>query len=267
MTIVDTVPYASVAEGDSYFDTTNNHLFCDEWWAANTGTYATLIGNLDYAPESQLLFTAVRVGVVGNLVSVYAVTGGGALACTVSGNAITITLAAAGSTAAQVRTKVLATPAAAALVGCAHVTTGADTYYDETRKFLFGGVDADANLYGMKLPALCLATRRIDDLGLSGRKAVSTQTNEFPRIYVKPDGVEYEQAVVPEEVKQACCEEALAILKYGNTIRYKLKSEGVKSYNDGKFSESLSEEIPQLLSADARRIMKKYCRANYNIRR
>lgn len=267
MTISDTTPYASVAEADSYFDTTNNHLFCDEWWAANTGAYATLVGNSAYDPNAQLLFTAVTVGTYGNAISIYTVTGGGALACTVSGKIITITLAAAGSTAAQVRTKVLATSAATALVGCALVGTGADAYNDEARVFLWGGIEPDANIYGMKLPSLCLATRRIDDLGLSGRKAVTTQVNEFPRIYVKPDGVEYTQTAVPEEVKQACCEEALALLKYGNTIRYKLKSEGVKSYNDGKFSETLSEEIPQLLSADARRIMKKYCRNNYNIRR
>ena len=81
-----------------------------------------------------------------------------------------------------------------------------------------------------KLPCLCEATRKIDGLNLNGKKVLTTQVNQFPRVYTKADGSTYTQSAVPEDVKQACCEEALAILKYGNTSRYKLKLEGVANF-------------------------------------
>lgn len=56
---------------------------------------------------------------------------------------------------------------------------------------------------GDRVKALTMATRDIDRLDFAGSKAVSTQENEFPR---------GQQSEVPEDIKIACCEIALALL-------------------------------------------------------
>lgn len=61
---------------------------------------------------------------------------------------------------------------------------------------------------------------------------------------------------VPEAVKEACCEEALAMLERGNSQRRKLQQEGVQSFALGNMSETyvagagrglLSQEAKELL--------------------
>ena len=61
-------------------------------------------------------------------------------------------------------------------------------YTDHSAAYLYGGSDP----YTVpQLPALCEATRKIDGLNLAGKKSVSTQVNQFPRIYTRADGTEY----------------------------------------------------------------------------
>jgi len=64
-----------------------------------------------------------------------------------------------------------------------------------------------------KEKALRQATRAIDRQLLTGRKTNPEQELAFPR---------YPDTEVPEAVKEACCEEALAILESGNSQRRKL---------------------------------------------
>jgi len=267
MTIADTVPYASVAESNDYFDATDNHMYCSEWNVTTPGATAQVTTHLERPEGSRLTFVAKNPGIAGNLVSVECETGtgpGGALTIVVNGNHILIQMATGGSGNYQIRTLMLATPAVMALLS--DVTkTGNDMYYDHAAVFLYGGTDLDA---APKLPCLCEATRKIDGLNLAGRKVVSTQVNQFPRIYTKPDGSTYTQSVVPEDVKQACCEEALAILKYGNTSRYRLKTEGVTNFTIGAISGTFdSADVGPLLSPEAARIMKKYVGKGYVMRR
>jgi hypothetical protein len=157
----------------------------------------------------------------------------------------------------------LATPAVMALLSDV-IKYGNTVYSDHGAAFLTGGVDPYS---APKLPCLCEATRKIDGLNLAGKKVLTTQVNQFPRIYTKPDGTEYTQSAVPEDVKQACCEEALAILKYGNTSRYKLKLEGVTNFSVGSISETFDGKESALLSQEAARIMKKYLGKSYAMRR
>ena len=98
-----------------------------------------------------------------------------------------------------------------------------------------------------KEKALQQATRAIDRQHLNGRKATDTQELAFPR---------YPDTEIPEAVKEACCEEALAMLERGNGQRRKLQQEGVQSFALGNMSETyvagagkglLSQEAKELL--------------------
>ena len=99
-----------------------------------------------------------------------------------------------------------------------------------------------------KEKALRQATKTIDRQPLRGRKIETGQDLAFPR---------YPDTEVPEVVKEACCEEALAILERGNSQRRKLQLEGVQSFALGNMSETyvagagrglLSQEAKDLIS-------------------
>ena len=98
-----------------------------------------------------------------------------------------------------------------------------------------------------KEKALWQATRSIDRMPLRGRKTDLHQPLAFPR---------YPDTELPEAVKEACCEEALALLESGNSQRRKLQQEGVQSFTLGNMSETyiagagkglLSQEAKELL--------------------
>ena len=98
--------------------------------------------------------------------------------------------------------------------------------------------EADATT---KEKALKEATRRINRLKFKGLKADSGQVLEFPRQYpeVSNFAIGYvEQEEIPEEVKAATCEEALATLKYGNSARTKAQEQNVVSVKMGDVSET-----------------------------
>jgi hypothetical protein len=88
------------------------------------------------------------------------------------------------------------------------------------------------------------ATRRIDSMVLRGNKYDPDQALEFPRII---DGVvvgdEDQAAVVPDLVKRACLEEAIAIIdrtsSTDKTERRSLQEQGVRSFSlGGGYSET-----------------------------
>ena len=122
-----------------------------------------------------------------------------------------------------------------------------------------------------KLAALEEATRRIDGMILRGTKYDSDQALEFPGII---DGVvvgdEDQAAVVPDLVKRACLEEAMAIIGAGSSGgRQALQAQGVASYQiPGIISESFSAAAISaatqsiLQSPRARQIMRRYTGAD-----
>ena len=77
--------------------------------------------------------------------------------------------------------------------------------------------------------AILQATKAIDRQLLRGRKTNPEQELAFPR---HPD------TEIPAAVKEACCEEALALLERGNSQRRKLQQEGVQSFSLGNMSET-----------------------------
>mgnify|MGYP001328116703 CR=1 FL=1 len=105
--------------------------------------------------------------------------------------------------------------------------------------------------------ALKQATRAIDRQPLKGRKATDEQELAFPR---HPD------AEIPEAVKEACCEEALAILESGNSQRRRLQQEGVQSFTLGNMSESYVAGAGKgLLSQEAKELLRPWLIGAVNI--
>jgi len=99
-----------------------------------------------------------------------------------------------------------------------------------------------------KEKALRQATRSIDRMPLRGRKTDLHQPLAFPR---------YPDTELPEAVKEACCEEALAILESGNSQRRKLQQEGVQSFSLGNMSETFAAGAGKgLLSQEAKELLR-----------
>jgi len=99
-----------------------------------------------------------------------------------------------------------------------------------------------------KEKALRQATREIDRQPLKGRKTETSQTLAFPR---------YPDKEVPEAVKEACCEIALALLERGNSQRRKLQQEGVQSFTLGNMSETYAPWTGRgLLSQEAKELLR-----------
>ena len=121
---------------------------------------------------------------------------------------------------------------------------GADEYF-AGRLHAEGWTGADDST---KEAALKQATRTIGRLLLKGRKADEDQKLAFPR---------YPDDEVPEAVKEACCEEALALLERGNSQRRKLQQEGVQSFTLGNMSESYAAGAGKgLLSQEAKELLR-----------
>jgi len=118
-----------------------------------------------------------------------------------------------------------------------------------------------------KTIALQEAEDRIDDLPLRGRKynievtaGVPDQQAEFPRII---DGVTVSwndntnEAIVPQDIKDAVCLEAVALAQWGSSWRRKNQEQGVTQISLGGVQESYSS-TSMLLSPRAMQIMRKY---------
>ena len=118
-----------------------------------------------------------------------------------------------------------------------------------------------------KNAALVEASDIIDSLPLKGSKYQddTAQPRSFPRVpdraaQVAPYDSEadfqsdVDYSVVPQEILDACCLEALEILKQGVSGRRALQSQGVKSYTiGGKLQETFEDAaIPRVLSQKAR---------------
>ena len=108
-----------------------------------------------------------------------------------------------------------------------------------------------------KEKALRQATKTIDRQLLRGRKTNPEQELAFPR---HPD------TEVPEAVKEACCEEALALLERGNSQRRKLQQEGVQGFTLGNLSETYAPGAGrELLSQEAKELLRPWLLGAVNV--
>lgn len=110
--------------------------------------------------------------------------------------------------------------------------------------------------------ALKEATRRINRLKFKGLKADSGQVLEFPRQFPQVSECIFgyvKQENIPDEVKAATCEEALAILKYGKSARVKAQEQNVVSVKIGDVSETYEKgSLGKIYSYEAYELLKPY---------
>lgn len=274
-----TTPYASVVEADEYFDPLN-HMYATEWWAAATGSSAKIRTTGSIA-AGNLEIEVIDAGVNGNLYHMTVAESVYGPAINVGydayGPVLSILLAEGGTTAAAILALLNADSDFTDVMAASLVEAPGDVNMEEMADTYFtGGVDPNPERLGQKAPALALATRKINNLPFAGEKAVAGQANAFPRKYLRTDAyvgllptadAYYTETTVPDEVKMACCEEALAIMKYGNTPRYRMQKENVKSFAFG--SQGLRETFTgrsnegSMISGEAMNLLRKFMRRNY----
>jgi len=142
------------------------------------------------------------------------------------------------------------------------ITVGEPSYIDieGANEYFAGRLHAES--WGQandtdKEKALKQATRAIDRQLLRGRKTNSEQELAFPR---HPD------TEIPAAVKEACCEEALALIESGNSQRRKLQQEGVQSFSLGNMSETYVAGAGKgLLSQEAKELLRPWLLKAVNI--
>jgi len=114
---------------------------------------------------------------------------------------------------------------------------------------------------GDKIKALVMATKAIDRLNFLGKKTVSTQSFQFPR---------YNDTSVPQDIKDAVCEEAL-VLVGGADITMEKEAARMTGQGFGSVRTAFDVELVTLhlsaglVSAVAFNIIKPYLRLPSNI--
>jgi hypothetical protein len=155
----------------------------------------------------------------------------------------------------------------------AYLTVAEAATYFSTRLYTKEWVDATTQ---EKLAALTMAQAAVDAQPYIGIRASvvlaptygypSTDVNAFPRYYeVRRDpfygtGPAFEtipvtDLIVPQVVKDAVCEEALALLRFGDSERVRLQGQGVTSASRGDLHEVYAPRSG-LLSPEARALLR-----------
>ena len=146
----------------------------------------------------------------------------------------------------------------------AYITVADASVYFSTRLYIEPWAKATL---ADRLAALTMAQANIDALPLLGIRATTTQTAAFPRAYyIRSDRYNGGEGttldtdlitglVVPQCVKDATCEEALCLLKYGDSERAHLQEQGVTSASRGDLHETYSPRSG-LISPEARELLR-----------
>lgn len=145
---------------------------------------------------------------------------------------------------------------------------GIDSYVtiEEANEYISGKLfaeewgQADTNTRGNALKEAC---RQINRIKYKGQKADPAQILAFPRtmpIFNRLGRIGFAiYETVPENVKAAQCEIALALLKHGNTSRMKLQEQNVISVKIGDTTETYgSKKAGKLISEEAYELLKEY---------
>ncbi len=103
------------------------------------------------------------------------------------------------------------------------------------------------------------------DFKSSYRITFRQQKNKFSCLKVREQN-ENLGTQIPATVKEACCEEALALLERGNNQRRKLQQEGVQSFSLGNMSETyITGAGKGLLSQEAKELLQPWLIGTVNI--
>lgn len=112
-----------------------------------------------------------------------------------------------------------------------------------------------------KEKALVTASKKLDNLNFIGSKKSQTQPMAFPRLFVSDKVTQ-----MPADIEEAVCEEALALLEFGNSVHTQNKNFGIQSISLGTGSVSYRETKQEgLLSAEAYRLVSKWLCKGFDI--
>jgi hypothetical protein len=119
-----------------------------------------------------------------------------------------------------------------------------------------------------KEASLIMATQAIDTLQYVGQTAVEGQEHSFPRMIWSNTDKEYTtQTITPQSVKDACCEEALFLIKYANNERIVMQSLGVRRASREGVAEEYVGIKKILLSPHARALLQRWLVGGVPLRR
>lgn len=111
--------------------------------------------------------------------------------------------------------------------------------------------------------ALIMATKKIDKLSYIGEKTLSTQALKFPRLLGSSL-----TSITPQEILDACCEEALAIVSY-DTNHIRNQELGIKSTKMGNesvtYKDTMGKSPAEILSSEAKHLLGRYTKKGYSI--
>lgn len=129
-----------------------------------------------------------------------------------------------------------------------------------------------------KEKALITATKRINKLSFIGYKKDINQPLEFPRKLTQSFYCSYRMPDIPQEVKDATCEEAISLLEYINLNgeesfndpsfnfeSFKLGDVSQTNSSSGKSLNSSSAVTKTILSESANSLLQKWLKTGYNI--
>ncbi|MDP4092593.1 MAG: hypothetical protein Q8920_04460 [Bacillota bacterium] len=115
-----------------------------------------------------------------------------------------------------------------------------------------------------KTQALIMSARKLDGLPLKGNKVHNDQALAFPRYEYRPIRCNDDDILpgqrryeITDRIKQAQCEEALALLK-GIPKRLELQQQNVQQFTIGNLSETFRPGKIKLISPEARELMRPY---------
>jgi hypothetical protein len=118
-----------------------------------------------------------------------------------------------------------------------------------------------------KESSLIMATRAINSLPFSGYRVDENQNNMFPRKVWSMESAEYvEQSDTPQSVLDACCEEALFLIKYSGNERLMLQSLGVKRASRDGIAEEYAGIKRIVHSPEALELLRPWIARNVPIR-
>jgi len=128
-----------------------------------------------------------------------------------------------------------------------------------------------------KKKALITATKRIDYLNFIGRKSSSNQPLEFPRVYSHSPNYFFpeDQSIVsgtkPQQLLDATCEEALALIKQNNKLEEKLQ-DGIEKESIGDTSRTYNSDVVKfkqqgrgLVSPEAKSLLRGYIKSTVRL--
>lgn len=149
----------------------------------------------------------------------------------------------------------------------------AETYFSERLNSDVWDAEDDED----KKKALIMATKRINKLPFIGEQEVETQPLAFPRYVSRSTNPQIstyylirdlKEITTPDDVKEATCEEALALLTYSNSVHYANQQMGIQSMSMGNESVSYngSGADNKLLSQDAQTLVEKWIKKGFDKR-